>query len=617
MAYKIVNDDSLTSVANAIRVKGSILGTLEFPDGFVSAIQNLSPSSSVLLVSLSWDSQDEIWTPDRTWAEVETAYNAGKVLLLNDFYDEGNVEYYGNLYVDSDNPLFIIASVAYWDVDNDCLMSDEYFWDDDDGWRLDYRHQIITPNFESITRTYTPTTSTQTETIAYNPSDYNGIDHVSVTVNPIPSQYVVPSGTKTITENGTYDVTNFASADVNVSGGGGGVSVPPKEVNFYDYDGTVVDAYTASEFASLSAMPANPTHDGLTAQGWNWSLADAKAYVAKYGRLNIGQMYVTTSGDTEIDIQLGIGSNKPYLGCCPNGTVEIDWGDGSAHDTLTGTSITTLQSVQHTYPDTGKMFTIRLHMESGSLGFIGTSSSSTGSRVIYNGSTGTTNRQRAYQSAVKEVRLGSHVTSIGSYAFNRCSSLASITIPNGVTSIGNNTFQDCYSLASITIPNGVTILDSSTLAYCYSLASITIPNGVTSINGNTLQNCYLLASITIPESVTHIGSGAFSSCYLLASIPILNGVTNIDSSTFYNCYSLASITIPNGVTSIGSSAFNNCSSLAYLIFEPTTPPTVANANAFNNLPSDLVVYVPNGTLSAYQSASNYSGISNYMVEMSA
>lgn len=213
---------------------------------------------NVFLVSLSWDSQDEIWTPDRTWAEVEAAYNAEKVLLLNDFYDGGNIEYYGNLYVDSDNPLFIIASVAYWDWDNDCLMGDEYFWDDDDGWRLDYRHQIITPNFESITRTYTPTTSTQTETITYNPSDYNGIDHVSVTVNPMPSGTagtptatkgsvsnhsvsVTPSvtnttgyitgstktgtavtvsaselvsGTYTVDSSGTKDVTNYASASV-------------------------------------------------------------------------------------------------------------------------------------------------------------------------------------------------------------------------------------------------------------------------------------------------------------------------------------------------------------------------------------------------------------------
>ena len=335
---------------------------------------------------------------------------------------------------------------------------------------------------------------------------------------------ITPSGTKTITENGTYDVTNFASADVNVSGGGGSASVPPKEVNFYDYDGTVVDAYTASEFANLSAMPANPTHDGLTAQGWNWSLANAKAYVAKYGRLNIGQMYVTTSGDTEIDIQLGIGRNKPYLGCCPKGTVEIDWGDGSAHDTLTGTSTSTLQSIQHTYPDTGEMFTIKLHMESGLLSFLGLNSSSTGSQVLYNGSTGQTNGQRAYQNAIKEVRFGSHVTSIAMCAFYNCYSLASVTIPEGVTSIAN-------------------------YAFC-------------------------------------------------------------------NCYTLGSVTIPEGVTSISTNAFANCYSLANIIFEPTTPPT-AGSNAFNNLPSDLVVYVPAGTLSAYQSASNYTNIKNYMVEMSA
>ena len=451
---------------------------------------------------------------------------------------------------------------------------------------------------------------------------------------------ITPSGTKTITENGTYDVTNFASADVNVSGGGGGVSVPPKEVNFYDYDGTVVDAYTASEFANLSAMPANPTHDGLTAQGWNWSLADAQAYVAKYGRLNIGQMYVTTSGDTEIDIQLGIGRNKPYLGCCPNGTVEIDWGDGSAHDTLTGTSTTTLKSIQHTYPDTGEMFTIKLHMESGSLGFIGYSSSSTGSQVLYNGSAGQTNGQRAYQSAVKEVRCGSHVTiidtnafsycyslasvtisesvtGIGTYAFRSCSSLASVTIPESVTSIGTHAFDSCSSLTSVTIPESVTNIGNAMLSYCSSLTSVTIPESVTNIGDAMLSYCYSLASVTIPESVTSIGNNAFSSCFPLASVTIPESVTNIGANVFSYCYSLTSVTIPESVTNIGNAMLSSCSSLAHLIFEPTTPPT-AGLNAFpTNLPSDLVVYVPAGTLSAYQSASNYSSIASKMVEMAA
>ena len=426
---------------------------------------------------------------------------------------------------------------------------------------------------------------------------------------------ITPSGTISITQNGVVDVTQYANADVNVSGGGS-ASVSPKGVNFYDYDGTVVDAYTATEFANLSAMPANPTHTGLTAQGWNWTLADAQAYVAKYGRLNIGQMYVTTSGDTEIDIRLGIGRNKPYLGCCPNGTVDIDWGDGSAHDTLTGTSTSTLKSIQHTYPDTGEMFTIKLHMESGSLGFTGYSSSSTGSQVIFNGSYGQTNGQRAYQNAVKGVRCGSHVTSIGAYAFQRCYSLASVTMPESMTNIYTYAFQNCSSLASVTIPENVTSIGDHAFENCYSLASVTMPESMTSIGEFAFSFCSALASLTMPESVTNIGRGVFKPCYSLASVTIPVSVTNIGSSVFNNCYSLASVTIPVSVTNIGDYAFQNCSSLAQLIFERTTPPT-AGSSTFNNLPSDLVVYVPAGTLSAYQSASNYSGISSKMVEMPA
>ena len=361
----------------------------------------------------------------------------------------------------------------------------------------------------------------------------------------------------------------FISAIRNIPTGGG-ASAGSSDVNFYDYDGTITNSYSAEDFASLASLPKNPKHTGLTAQGWNWSLADAKAYVAKYGKLNIGQMYVTTSGDTEIDIQLGIGRNKPYLGCCPNGTVDIDWGDGSAHDTLTGTSVSTLKSIQHVYPDTGEVFTIKLHMESGSLGFIGNVSSSTGSQMFYNGTTGSTNGQRAYQNAVKAVRCGSHVTSIESNAFRSCYSLASVTIPESVTSISQQAFHSCYSLASVTIPEGVT-----------------------SIGNYTFNACYSLASVTIPESVTSIGQQAF-----------------------YNCYSLASVTIPESVTSIGQQAFQSCSSLAHLIFEPTTPPT-AGSNAFGSLPSDLVVYVPVGTLADYQAASNYSSIASKMVEMPA
>ena len=75
------------------------------------------------------------------------------------------------------------------------------------------------------------------------------------------------------------------------SGGGGETTASQKDVNFIDFDGTIRYSYTASEFAALTALPANPSHSGLTSQGWNWSLADAKAYVAAYGMLDIGVLY--------------------------------------------------------------------------------------------------------------------------------------------------------------------------------------------------------------------------------------------------------------------------------------------------------------------------------------
>ena len=160
---------------------------------------------------------------------------------------------------------------------------------------------------------------------------------------------------------------------------GGTAPVEPKDVNFYDYDGTITNSYTAQEFAALSAMPANPSHTGLTAQGWNWTLSDAKTYVTSYGKLNIGQMYTTVDGKTRIYIRLEGGRLSPTLGLCPNGSVDVDWGDGSAHSTVTGTSVLTLVNTQHIYAAAGD-YVIALTV-TGSCGIIG--SSSYGSQLIW------------------------------------------------------------------------------------------------------------------------------------------------------------------------------------------------------------------------------------------
>ena len=103
---------------------------------------------------------------------------------------------------------------------------------------------------------------------------------------------------------------------------------PIPQARFLDYDGTVVETYTAKEFATLTELPANPTHEGLTSQGWNWSLADAKTYVADNGVLDIGQMYVTSDGKTRLYISLPEGRTSPILQLYlnANSELDIDWG---------------------------------------------------------------------------------------------------------------------------------------------------------------------------------------------------------------------------------------------------------------------------------------------------
>ena len=270
--------------------------------------------------------------------------------------------------------------------------------------------------------------------------------------------------------------------------GGGTTPGAPGDITFYDYDGTIVTSWTLAELATKTALPDYPSHEGLTCQGWNWSLADLKTTNRK---MNVGAMYITDDGKTRIYIRLEEGRTSPMLGVCPNGTVTVDWGDGTTPDTLTGTSTTTVKwTPNHAYAAPGE-YVIKLTVN-GTMGFYGTSDSNQSSAILRYSST-SDNRNYVYRNSIEKIELGSSVTSIASNAFYNCYSLASITIPDSVTSIESNAFRYCSSLTSITIPDSVTSIENNAFGYCYSLASITIPNGVTKIGSVAFFNCYSVA----------------------------------------------------------------------------------------------------------------------------
>lgn len=151
------------------------------------------------------------------------------------------------------------------------------------------------------------------------------------------------------------------------------------------------------------------------------------------------------------------------------------------------------------------------------------------------------------------------VTTIGRYAFGNCPYLESATLPNSVTSIDGETFMDCTVLKNVTLSTNLQQLSFHMFARCYSLESITIPNSVTSLDTGVFSDCSKLKSISLP-SVTDIGFWAFANCTSLTSISMPKAKT-LGESAFKNCAALTSITLPNTVTELSYSLFMGCSSL--------------------------------------------------------
>ena len=444
-------------------------------------------------------------------------------------------------------------------------------------------------------------------------------------------------------ENGGIDAY-IATSDkqwVPLGGGSGGSSEEDtkkyenSDIRFIDYDGKVVGGYTTEEFLQLNKMPKNPNHKNdkipLTAQGWNWSLADIKAYMTKYpdAVMTIGQMYIPTDGKTHMILDVGVRKTIPLMiqQTISEG-VTINWGDGSVEETIEGTGTVT---TSHTYEAEGE-YEIALEVADGCTLDFGGTVDETACNVFGESSA------RTYTSTLKKIFIGIRVISIRQQAFCGCYTLDTLTIPHGITSLGDYAFMACYNLQNLTLPNsiiscgqrafrycnalnnlalsnGITSIGQELFNFCYSINSIAIPDSVTNIGATAFGNCVQIVSLTIPDSVTSIGQQAFAACYNLRELTIPDGVTSIAQYTFVNCNTLTKLTIPETIISIGQQAFGTCEKLYSLIILAETPPTLANVNAFANMPSDCTIYVPHGKGDTYKAASGWSKWASQIQEL--
>ena len=248
-----------------------------------------------------------------------------------------------------------------------------------------------------------------------------------------------------------------------------------------------------------------------------------------------------------------------------------------------------------------------------------------------------------------QVELGTGISAIGNRCFMGCSALQTITIPANITSFtGYGTFASCTSLETITInASSITIsggmfnncskLQFDSFNKISSFPEECFMNAGTdsSVNwgdvvveeqnttwggiGNRFKGCRMETFTMNSSTLTKIWDeqdrgwiwGGFNFCEnpILTKIDLTGctALTEISFGLVRTCDSLTTIKLPASLTTIGNYLCANCSNLTYVVLYSTTPPTVGNTtNIFLNSTSHLTVYVPDGSVSAYQNDASWS-----------
>lgn len=223
-----------------------------------------------------------------------------------------------------------------------------------------------------------------------------------------------------------------------------------------------------------------------------------------------------------------------------------------------------------------------------------------------------TNKKPPWQDkndSITKVIVGEGITTIGDYSFYKCVNLTTVQLPSTITSIhGSGTeslsygaFQGCTSLTKINLPEGLKQIQYCAFKGCTNLANITFPSTLEEIQFAAFYQCESLASVEFPDSLTKLGMNAFHSCLKLQSVKfgagmtttctsalgnIINpgvfresgvkyvdfgpSITEISPYTFYGC-KMTSIDIPEQITSIGVRAFGDTYYLSKAtVYNPNT-----------------------------------------------
>lgn len=206
-----------------------------------------------------------------------------------------------------------------------------------------------------------------------------------------------------------------------------------------------------------------------------------------------------------------------------------------------------------------------------------------------------------YASLIKEISIGSGITTIGDYAFADCEALEHVSMARAIQKIGTKAFQNCRSIRGLELPDGLQKIGSEAFSGCTSITALTVPESVVSIGSEVFKGADILNitcscgsamyeyivrngglhtylpgrcgkdawwSLDDEGNISITGTGEIDN-YTIVSMPwytvrdrirsvqIEDGITGIGSNAFNNCTSLKEIILPDSLNKIGKMAFGN------------------------------------------------------------
>ena len=434
------------------------------------------------------------------------------------------------------------------------------------------------------------------------------------------------------------------------TGAGGGQPEGTHTVRFIDVDGTILKSQYVADGGSATP-PANPTREKCEFVKWS------DPYTAITKDTNIFPLYKSADGHSWYRVKAAANDQMNLsLQCDTTSPATIDWGDG-AGDVVTSRNSYTV--FRHVYAEAFDGW-VKVSSEGGYRLNTADEGNPAVTEVIVGGKVSALASVAREMVNLTAIVIPETVTIYSGRLFRHCASLSALVLPDGVTAITAGIAPVMVNLKYVRLPGTLTAMPQNLLAYCSTLQSVDIPSGVTSIGAYAFQGC-ANALFSVDLSDITPAAGYFKNCKRLLGAVTLNSTAQLTNAVFASsgisqfyamsasikhnsdfgpledCLNLVRVELPNtsnvasatmcnnkllalvilgaNVTSIESRAMDNCPALARVVVKASTPPTLAS-NALQGTSALTGIYVPDASVEAYKTATNWSAFADIIKPLS-